>query len=160
MTSTANFCIFQKKTQASQIKMKSLKFQINPRLGILNGMKRWVNSNIDFFEMSYEEPVSYFKRLENLEKIRRTDSHNHSSLPIDNKKYFTSSVDKYSKNHKESNMWCHYYDKNNHNTADCRSMAKFKQHKKAFFEAKAVPRKKSLVISFLFKENNALRRQP
>jgi hypothetical protein len=31
-----------------------------------------VNANIDIFEMSYEESVSYFKRLENLEKIRHT----------------------------------------------------------------------------------------
>jgi hypothetical protein len=31
-----------------------------------------VNANIDIFEMSYEESVSYFKRLENLEKIKCT----------------------------------------------------------------------------------------
>jgi hypothetical protein len=54
-------------------------------------------------------------------------------------------------------MWCHYCDKNNHNTADCREIAKFKQQRKAFFEAKAGPRKKSLV--FLFEEINALKRQ-
>jgi hypothetical protein len=29
-----------------------------------------VNANIDIFEMSYEESVSYIKRLDNLEKIR------------------------------------------------------------------------------------------
>jgi hypothetical protein len=54
-------------------------------------------------------------------------------------------------------MWCHYCDKNNHNTADCRAIAKYKQQKnnKAFFEAKAVPRKKSL--AFPFKEINALK---
>jgi hypothetical protein len=45
-----------------------------------------VNTKIDIFEMSYEESVSYFKRLENLEKIRRTNSPNSSSLPVDNKK--------------------------------------------------------------------------
>jgi hypothetical protein len=56
-------------------------------------------------------------------------------------------------------MWCHSCDKNNHNTADCRAIAKFKQQKKACFEAKAGPRKKSLAISFLFKEINALKRQ-
>jgi hypothetical protein len=33
-----------------------------------------VNPNIDIFEISYEESVSYFKRLENLEKIRRTNA--------------------------------------------------------------------------------------
>jgi hypothetical protein len=56
------------------------------------------------------------------------------------------------KNHKVSNMWCHYCDKNNHNTADCRAIFQFKQQKnnKASFDAKAEPRKKSL--AFLFEE--------
>jgi hypothetical protein len=40
-----------------------------------------MNANIDIFEMSYEESVSYFKPLENLEKIRRTNSPNPSSIP-------------------------------------------------------------------------------
>jgi hypothetical protein len=44
-----------------------------------------VNANIDIFEMSYGKYVSYFKRLENLEKIRRTNGANPSSLPVDNK---------------------------------------------------------------------------
>jgi hypothetical protein len=35
-----------------------------------------VNANIDIFEMSYEESVSYFKRLENLDKIRHTNGPN------------------------------------------------------------------------------------
>jgi hypothetical protein len=35
-----------------------------------------VNANIDIFEMTYEESVSYFKRLENLEKFR------HTTVPI------------------------------------------------------------------------------
>jgi hypothetical protein len=58
-------------------------------------------------------------------------------------------------------MWCHYCDKNNHNTADCRTIAKFKQHKnnKACFEAKAGPRKKSLAFFCLFEEINSLKRQ-
>jgi hypothetical protein len=121
-----------------------------------------VNANIDIFEMSYEESVSYFKRLENLEKIRRTNGSNPSSLPVDNKKSVTSSVGKSSKNHKGSNMWCHYCDKNNHNTADCRAIAKFKQRKKAHlacFEAKAGPRKKSLAFLVLFEEIFALKRK-
>jgi hypothetical protein len=96
-----------------------------------------------------------------LEKIRRTNGLNPSSLPVDNKKRVsvTSSVGKSSKNHKGSNIWCHYCDKNNHNADDCRAIAKFKQQKKnkARFEAKAGPRKKSL--SFLFEEMNALKRQ-
>jgi hypothetical protein len=37
-----------------------------------------VNANIDIFEMSYEGSVSYFKRLENLEKIRCTNGPNPS----------------------------------------------------------------------------------
>jgi hypothetical protein len=43
-------------------------------------------------------------------------------------------------------MWCHYCDKNNHNTADCRAIAKLKQQKKnkACFEAKAGPGKSQL----------------
>jgi hypothetical protein len=47
-----------------------------------------VNANIDIFEMCYEESVTYFKRLENLEKIRRTNGPNHSSLPVDNKNMY------------------------------------------------------------------------
>jgi hypothetical protein len=119
-----------------------------------------VNANIVIFEMTYEESVYYFKRLENLEKIKRTNATNHSSLPVDsvdNKKSVTSSVGKPSKVHKGSNMWCHYYDKNNHNKADFRVIAKFKQQKKAHFEAKDGPGKKSL--AFLFEEINALKRQ-
>jgi hypothetical protein len=122
-----------------------------------------VNANIDIFEMSYEESVSYFKGLENLEKIRRTNGPNPSSLPVDNKEIasVTSSVGKSSKNHKGSNMWCHYCDKNNHNTVDCRAIAKFKQQKKnkACFEAKAGPGKKSLAFLCLFEEINAFKRQ-
>jgi hypothetical protein len=45
-----------------------------------------VNANIDIFEMSYEESLFYFKRLENLEKIKCTNGPNPSSLPVDNMK--------------------------------------------------------------------------
>jgi DNA repair protein RadC len=44
-----------------------------------------VDANIDIFEVSYEESVSYFKRLENLEKSRHTNSPNPASLPVHNK---------------------------------------------------------------------------
>jgi hypothetical protein len=122
-----------------------------------------VNANINIFGLSYEESVSYFKRLENLEKIRRTNGPNPSSLPVDNKKSVsvTGILSKSSKNHKRSNMWCHYCDKNNHNTVNCRAIAKFKQQKrnKACFEAKSGPGKKSLAFMFLFEEINALKRQ-
>jgi hypothetical protein len=53
-------------------------------------------------------------------------------------------------NPEASNMYYHYCDKNIHNTADCRSIAKFKQQKKGCFEAKSGPGKKSL--AFLFEE--------
>jgi hypothetical protein len=54
-------------------------------------------------------------------------------------------------------MWCHYCDKNYHNTADCRAITKFEQQKKSRFEAKVGPGKKSL--AFLFEQANALKRQ-
>jgi hypothetical protein len=54
-------------------------------------------------------------------------------------------------------MWCHYCDKNNHNTADCRAIAKLKQQKKACFEDKDGTRKKTL--AFLIEEFNTLKRQ-
>jgi hypothetical protein len=95
--------------------------------------KAMVNANIDIFEMSYEESVSYFKLWENLEKIKNTNGPNPASLPVDDKRSVSviSSVGKSSKNLKASNMWCHYCDKNNHNTADHRAIDKFKQQKKA-----------------------------
>jgi hypothetical protein len=107
--------------------------------------------------MAFREIENLMPMKEPAEKIRCTNSPYPSSLPVDNKKSVTSSVGKSSKKHKGSNMWCHYCDKNNHNTADCRAIAKFKQQKKARFEAKAEPRKKSL--AFLFEEINALKRQ-
>jgi hypothetical protein len=41
-----------------------------------------VNANIEIFEMSHEESVSYFKRLENLEKIRHTNGPYPSLLTV------------------------------------------------------------------------------
>jgi hypothetical protein len=96
-----------------------------------------INANIEIFEMSDEESVSYFKHLENLEKIRCTNGPNSSSLQVDNRICIsvTSSIGKSSKNPNASNMCCQYYEKNNHNTADCRAISKFKQQKKALYEA-------------------------
>jgi hypothetical protein len=58
-------------------------------------------------------------------------------------------------------MWCHYCDNNNHNTADCRAIAKLKQQKKnkACFEAKVGPGETPMAFLFLFEEINALKRQ-
>jgi hypothetical protein len=88
-------------------------FDQNEIIKILNQAKapEWnqsmVNANIDLFEMSYVESVSYFKGLENLEKIMRTNGPNLATLPVDNKTSFTSSIGKFSKNPKASNMWFH-----------------------------------------------------
>jgi hypothetical protein len=49
-----------------------------------------VNAKIEIFEKYYEESVSYFKRLENLEKIRR--SNGLTTLALDHEKSVTSSV--------------------------------------------------------------------
>jgi hypothetical protein len=104
MTSTVTYCIFLKKTpkQLDQDEIIEILDQAKAR------NPEWheaiANANIDIFEMSYEESVSYFKRLENLEKIRRINGPNPSSLSVDNKKSVTSSVGKPSKNHKRSNM--------------------------------------------------------
>jgi hypothetical protein len=58
-------------------------------------------------------------------------------------------------------MWCHYCDKNNHNPANCRAIARFKlqNNNKARFEAKAGHGKNYLDFCFLFKEINSLKRQ-
>jgi hypothetical protein len=87
-----------------------------------------------------------FQALRELGEDQAHNGPNPSSLPVDKKKSNTSNVGKSSKNHNGSSMWCHYSDKNNHNTADCRAIAKFKQQKKSYFEAKAGPGKKSLAI--------------
>jgi hypothetical protein len=115
-----------------------------------------VNTNIDIFEMSYEKCVSYFKGLENLEKFRHNNGTNPSSLPVDNKKHISanSSLGKSSKNHKGSNMWCQYCDKNNNNTADCRAIAKFKQQKTTRLASKPnLDPERSLWPSFSFLKN-------
>jgi hypothetical protein len=54
-------------------------------------------------------------------------------------------------------MWCHYCDKNNQNTDNCREINKFKQQKKACFDANAGPGKKSL--AFLLEDINGLKIQ-
>jgi hypothetical protein len=136
---------------------------------ILGQAKAWnpewheamVNANIDIFEILCEESATHFKDVENLEKIRHTNSPYSSSPPVDDKKPVTSIVGKPSKHQKGYNMWCHYCDKNNHNMTDCRAIAKFKQQKnnKACFEAQAGPGKKSLAFLVIFEQIYALKRQ-
>jgi hypothetical protein len=120
------------------------------------GHAAMVAANIDLSLMSYEESVSYFKRLENLKKIKRTNRVAVTS-PVENKKNVASCSVGVAVGKKESKMWCHYCDKKYHNTANCREIAKDKQRKSDHFEAKAVPGKKSL--AFLFKEINSLKKQ-
>jgi hypothetical protein len=102
-----------------------------------------VNAKIQIFDKHYEESVSYFKRLENLGKIRRGNGL--TTLALDNEKSVTSSVVKST----EILPKCHC-DKNYYNMADYRTVAKFKQQKTSntCFEAKSSPGKKSLSFSF------------
>jgi hypothetical protein len=103
--------------------------------------------SIDILDTSNEESVSYFKRLENLEKIKLINGSNPSSLPVDNKKRAsaTSSVGKPSKNHQGSNMWCHYCDSTITTwlIAEQSPSVNFKNDN---FEAKDGPGKKSLAF--------------
>jgi hypothetical protein len=83
----------------------------------MSGMKK-VNTKIGNIEISYEESASFFKFLENLKNIRRTNGLVPDTLPVDSKKSVKCSIRKFSKNPKSSSMWCHYCDKNSNNTDD------------------------------------------
>jgi hypothetical protein len=120
-----------------------------------NWHEAMVSANINIFEMDYELAISYFIRLENLDKLRRMNGPA-PTVAVENNTSFTSSVGNSNARKKQkTKMWCYYCDKNNHNTADCREIAKAKQHKKAQHGSKAVPGKKTL--SFLFEEINFLK---
>jgi hypothetical protein len=97
-----------------------------------------VTANIEIFELSYEESVSYFVHLDNLEENRCTNGLGTVIIPLESMKRVSinRSESKSSKNVKETNMWCHYYDKNNYNKADCRENSMLKQQKKNPFEAR------------------------
>jgi hypothetical protein len=79
-----------------------------------------VGANIDIFEMVYKESVVYFKRLENLEKINKTNEM--VPLPVDTKRTLCNSASR----SKVSSLRYDCCEKNNHNTADCRAIAKMK----------------------------------
>jgi hypothetical protein len=83
MTSTVTCCISLKR--APKLLDQDEIIEILDQAKAPEWHEAMVNANIDIFEMNYEESVSYFKRLENLEKIRRTNGPNPSSLPVDNK---------------------------------------------------------------------------
>jgi hypothetical protein len=105
--------------------------------------------------MTYKQPFKYFKRLENLEKIRRINGP--APLPVDIKKSIVNSTVGVAVGKKKSaKMWCHYCDNNNHNTANCRAIANVKQRENGHSETKAVPGKRSL--TFLFEEINLLKK--
>jgi hypothetical protein len=83
-----------------------------------NWHKAMISGNIDIFEMDYESAISYFIRLENLDKIRRTNGP--APTAVDNNTSITSSVGIGNLRKKQKiKMWCHYCGKNNHNTAEC-----------------------------------------
>ena len=84
-----------------------------------NWHEAMISANIDIFKMDYEAAISYFIRLENLDKIRRMNGPA-PTVAVDNNTSITSRVGVGSVRKKQkTNMWCHYCDKNNHNTAEC-----------------------------------------
>jgi hypothetical protein len=86
-----------------------------------------VSANIDIFEMDYKLAISYVIRLENLDKTCRTNGPA-PTVAVDNNTPFNSSVGTSNTRKKQkTKMWCHYCDKNN---ANCREIAKAKQHKR------------------------------
>jgi hypothetical protein len=99
-----------------------------------------IDADIDIFKMSYEKPVSYFKSLENLKKIRLTNCPGPATLPVDDKRTdnFTISVGKYSNKPFASSIWCHYYEKYNNNMTDCRAIVEFKQQLKSKLETERI----------------------
>jgi hypothetical protein len=105
--------------------------------------------------MKNEESVSFFKCLKNLEKIWHSNGPS-PTLHVVNKNSVTNSIG-IGKSSTFSKQWCHFCDKNNHNMAGCRTIAKAKQQKQAPSEAKAVSGRKSL--AFVFEEINAIKRQ-
>jgi hypothetical protein len=138
MTSTATCCIFRNDTPSSlnQDEFNKTLYQAKSRNS--EWYEAMVNANIYTFEMSYEESVSYFKHLENFEKIRYTNVPGLDKLTVENEKivYVTSGIRKSSKDHKVSKTRYHYCDKNNQSTADFTPNDKCKQQNKSFFEAK------------------------
>jgi hypothetical protein len=84
MTSTVTCSIFLKNKYPKQLDQDEI-IEILDQVKAPEWHEAMVNAIIDIFEMSYEESVSYFKHLENLEKIRRTNGPNPSSLSVDYK---------------------------------------------------------------------------
>jgi hypothetical protein len=105
-----------------------------------------VNADIDIFEMSYEESVSYLRRIINLEKISHTNGP--TNLPIGNEKYMTIIIGTFHKSLSTCGV-----------TILTRTTTKRLIAKKLLssnsrkcmtcFEAKAVPVKKSLIFRSL-----------
>jgi hypothetical protein len=121
--------------------MELLKFYI--KLEILSGMKQWLM------------PTSIF-----LKYLMKNQAHKRSCFTyniIRICKSVTSSLGIHSNNPKSSEICCHYREKNNQNTADCKAVGKFKQENIPCFQARYGTVKKSLV--FLLKEINILKRQ-
>jgi hypothetical protein len=102
-----------------------------------------------------KESVSHFIHLENLQMIRCTNCSGLATLQVDEKKRVsvTISVGMSTMNSKSSNMCSHFCEESNHDMSDCSAIAMFKKQRKACFEARDGPGKKSL--AFIFKEINA-----
>jgi hypothetical protein len=79
MTSTVHYLLYFPEENPKQLDQDEIiEILDQAKTGYPEWHEAMVNENIDIFEMSYEESVSYFKRLENLEKIRRTKGLNPS----------------------------------------------------------------------------------
>jgi hypothetical protein len=119
-----------------------------------NWHEAMIPANIDIFVMAYNSAISYFICLGNLGKSCRANGPA-PSVAVAKNTSLTSSVGISNVRKKQNTkMWCHYCDKNNHNTAECPEIAKAKQHKKVQHETKAIQGKKAL--SFFLEEINAL----
>jgi hypothetical protein len=102
MTSTDTSCIFFKQLDHDEI------IEILDQSKAPEWHSAMLAANIDILAMSYEESVLYFKRLEHLGKIWRTNGPS-PMLYVDNKESITSSicVGKYIESSKK---WCHFCD--------------------------------------------------
>ena len=109
MSLTATCCFSLRNALTLSLRMKSLRSLIRPNLQI--GMKRWFRPISTFSKMDYEAAISYFIRLENLDKICRTNGPA-PTVAVDNNTSFTSSVGNSNARKKQkTKMWCHYCDK-------------------------------------------------
>jgi hypothetical protein len=86
MTSTVTCCFFLEENPKQLDQDEIIETLDQYKAMDPEGYEVMVNANIAIFEMSYEESVSYSKRLENLEKIRHTNVPGLTTLLVDNRR--------------------------------------------------------------------------